>query len=160
MNYSGIIFCDSSNGEGIRTTLFVSGCSHACLGCHNQTTWNYKFGEEFSEEVLVKLLDSIDNPYSSGLSLSGGDPLAMKNRAEVCQIVKAFRERFGSTKTIWCWTGYTLDELLEQGDENTSFIIENIDVLVDGLFVESLKDPLLKWRGSQNQRILTKGVNF
>ena len=154
MNYSKIEQCDVVNGAGVRTTLFVSGCSHACAGCHNKPTWNYKAGLEFTNETLAYLLDCVDSEWVNGLTLSGGDPLAEKNRKEVANIVKAFRDRFGDTKDIWCWTGYTLVELVSQHDVVLSYLLSEIDVLVDGRYVQELKDPSLQWRGSKNQEVI------
>lgn len=154
MNYAKIEKCDVVNGPGIRTTLFVSGCTHACPSCHNKEAQNFRFGQKFTQQTLEELLEVCSDEFCSGLTLSGGDPLHPTNILDVAHIVKAFRYRFGNTKNIWCWTGYTLEGLRNRCDFAVSYLLENIDVLVDGPFVEALKDPALKWRGSSNQRIL------
>lgn len=154
MHYSKIEYCDVVNGQGARTTLFVSGCTHCCSGCHNKSTWNFKAGQEFTQETIDKILNSIDNDYVSGLTLSGGDPLNPKNLADVWELVIQFRYKFGNTKSIWCWTGYVLEDLQARNCQQTNDILLSIDVLVDGPFVESLKDPSLVWRGSSNQRVI------
>ena len=156
MNYAKIDKCDTANGEGVRVSLFVSGCSINCPGCFNKPAQDFKFGKEFSQDTLDEILNLCESPYISGLSLLGGDPLHPKNVPTISSLVKAFRQRFRDTKTIWCWTGYTLEQLKERGDPSISYILDNIDVLVDGPFVESLKDPSLSWRGSSNQRVLLK----
>jgi anaerobic ribonucleoside-triphosphate reductase activating protein len=160
MNHSKIEYCDCSNGVGVRTTLFVSGCTSMCLGCHNKSTWNFKAGQEFTQETIDKILDSIDNEYVSGLTLSGGDPLHPKNIPDVWELVIQFRSKFGNIKNIWCWTGYLLEDLQSRSCEQTDDILLSIDVLVDGKFVEALKDPSLQWRGSSNQRVLYRGKDF
>lgn len=163
MNYSKIEFADCSNGTGVRTTLFVSGCTHCCPSCHNKSTWNFKAGQEFTQETINKILDSIDNDYVAGLTLSGGDPLNPKNLADVWELVIQFRSKFGNTKNLWIWTGYTLEQLQSRvgyGYSQTSDILLCTDVLVDGKFVESLKDPSLQWCGSSNQRVLYRGKDF
>lgn len=156
MNYSAIIKDDLINGEGARVTLFVSGCSHGCPGCFNEETWDYRVGYKFTDEVLNELFTAADKSYISGLSLLGGDPLAPKNASTVIDICKKFKEHFPE-KTIWCWTGYTLEEVK---NNHAKEVLEYIDVLVDGKFVESLKDLSLPFRGSSNQQIVRKGVHF
>ena len=118
MHYSKIKHFDTANGPGIRTSLFVSGCENHCEGCFNPETWNKENGDLFTEEILEELLNSIDQPYCSGLSLLGGDPLAPYNLEEVKHIVETFRKKFGFSKNIWMWTGYLFEDkvsnLLEQ----------------------------------------------
>lgn len=160
MYYSKIEFCDCSNGIGVRTTIFVSGCTHACSNCHNQSTWNFKAGQEFTQETIAKILGSIDNDYVAGLTLSGGDPLHPKNIPAISSLVSQFRQHFGNTKDIWSWTGYTLEQLQERLCPSTKYLLSEVDVLIDGPFVEELKDVSLKWRGSSNQRVLQRGKHF
>lgn len=166
MNYGGLRECDVANGEGVRVTLFVSGCNHHCPGCFNQEAQAFDYGELFTEETLQKLLDACAKPEIAGLSLLGGEPMDPLNQWTVLGIIQAFRERFGSTKDIWLWTGYRYDDFLEanklynvyQGKANiplcTLEILKLIDVLVDGPFIEAQKNISLKFRGSSNQRIL------
>ena len=152
MRYSGITYPDVNNGEGCRVTLFVSGCTHHCKGCHNKETWNFNYGNIFTEDIKKKLFDIISKSYIKGLTLSGGDPLDSYD--EVLDLVKEFRSYFGETKDIWLYSGYTLEEILESGRGE---ILEYIDVLVDGPYIHELRDLTLEFRGSSNQRILYKG---
>lgn len=156
MNYQHIFKDDLINGEGVRVSLFVSGCSHGCENCFSPHTWDYRSGSLFTDEVLNELFTALDKPYISGLSLLGGDPLAPKNTSTVIDICKKFKERFPE-KNIWCWTGYTLEEVQ---NNHAKDILEYCDVLIDGKFVQELKDLTLPFRGSSNQRILKKGENF
>lgn len=156
MNYNAIVKDDLINGEGARVSLFISGCSHGCKGCFNEETWDYRFGHEFTDEVLNELLTALDKPYISGLSLLGGDPLMKKNIDEVLKICSVFKSRFPQ-KNLWCWTGYTLEEVKSN---HAAEILKYADVLIDGKFIEELKDLNLPFRGSSNQRILRKGVDF
>ena len=149
MKYSGITYPDVNNGEGCRVTLFVSGCTHRCKGCHNPETWNFNFGNEFNDEVKTKLFEIISKPYIKGLTLSGGDPLDSYD--DVLELVKDFRKYFGETKDIWVYTGYVIDDLLSLNKEE---ILDYIDVLVDGKYDEKQRDVSLPFRGSKNQRII------
>ena len=149
MKYSEITYPDVNNGEGCRVTLFVSGCSHRCKGCHNPETWNFDFGKDFNDEVKIRLFDIVSKPYIKGLTLSGGDPLDSYD--DVLDLVKEFRNRFGETKDVWVYTGYVIDDLLNLNKEE---ILEYIDVLVDGEYIEERRDVSLAFRGSKNQRII------
>ena len=149
MKYSEITYPDVNNGEGCRVTLFVSGCSHRCKGCHNPETWNFDFGKDFNDDVKNRLFDIISKPYIKGLTLSGGDPLDSYD--DILDLVKEFRNRFGETKDIWVYTGYVIDDLLTLNKEE---ILEYIDVLVDGEYIEEQRDVSLAFRGSKNQRII------
>jgi anaerobic ribonucleoside-triphosphate reductase activating protein len=149
MKYSEITYPDVNNGEGCRVTLFVSGCSHRCKGCHNPETWNFDFGKDFNDEVKIRLFDIVSKPYIKGLTLSGGDPLDSYD--DVLDLVKEFRNRFGETKDIWVYTGYVIDDLLNLNKEQ---ILDYIDVLVDGEYIEEQRDVSLAFRGSKNQRII------
>jgi anaerobic ribonucleoside-triphosphate reductase activating protein len=149
MKYSEITYPDVNNGEGCRVTLFVSGCSHRCKGCHNPETWNFDFGKDFNDDVKNRLFEIVSKPYIKGLTLSGGDPLDSYD--DVLNLVKEFREHFGELKDIWLYTGYMLDDLL---DLNKEEILDYIDVLVDGKYDESQRDVSLPFRGSKNQRII------
>lgn len=158
MNYAEIKYNDIANGLGIRTSLFVSGCRHACKGCFNEIAWDFNYGKELSEEVIENILTSIEAYYISGLSLLGGEPLDPKNQERVAYVIKKFREKFGNTKNIWCYTGYIYELDFKKGarayTEHIDFILDNIDILVDGPFIQELSDISLEFRGSSNQRII------
>ena len=159
MHYGNIKWNDIANGEGVRVSLFVSGCKNHCPFCFNPETWDFNYGNEFTEEVENKILDFIDKPWINGLTFLGGDPLEIENQKVVHDFVMRFRARFGDTKNIWAYTGYLFDKDLvrEDGKRHTEYtreILENIDVLVDGRFVNELKNLSLKFRGSSNQRII------
>lgn len=149
MKYGEITYPDVNNGEGCRVTLFVSGCSHRCKGCHNPETWNFDFGKDFNDDVKNRLFDIVSKPYIKGLTLSGGDPLDSYD--DVLELVKDFRKYFGETKDIWVYTGYVIDDLLSLNKEE---ILDYIDVLVDGKYDEKQRDVSLPFRGSKNQRII------
>ncbi len=157
MNYSGIKFCDMMNGEGLRTVLFVSGCSHHCKGCHNPQTHDPYSGNTFTISTMQTIMDNLRETWCAGLTLSGGDPLYHDNRDEILYIVKTVKNAFGEGKNIWLYTGYTWDELQSQirdGDATLAQILRHVDVLIDGRFVMERKKPGLRWRGSDNQKIL------
>lgn len=157
MNYAGIKYCDIANGLGCRTVLFVSGCRNQCKGCFQPHTWDFSYGEPFDEEIQKKILDSLEPAYVSGLTLLGGEPFEPENQKELVPFVRKVRERFPK-KNIWAFTGYLYDRDLVPGGkrytEDTEALLAMIDVLVDGPFVEELKDITLKFRGSKNQRVL------
>ena len=159
MNYATIKWTDIANGEGVRVSLFVSGCTHQCKNCFNQVAWDFNYGEPFTDEVAEKILKELEPFYISGLSLLGGEPLEPQNQQALLPFVREVKKRYPN-KTIWCYTGYTLDEkngLLVETDkntENTKELIALFDVLVDGAYVEELKDIRLKFRGSANQRVI------
>lgn len=136
------------NGPGIRTVVWVAGCRHKCKGCHNPETWNFNYGEKYSEKHLEQILSYLEKDHISGLTVSGGDPLDYMNITEVRQICKAVKERFPN-KSVWIYTGHVYE------DYKTDSIMDYIDVLIDGEFVEELKNkPKAKWRGSSNQRLI------
>ena len=151
MKVAGFYDESISNGEGWRAVLFVSGCPHHCPGCHNKEAQDFNYGHEFNEEEILNKIK--ENSILKGITISGGEPLCKENINEVhkfIQDVKKIRPNFN----VWCYSGYTLDELLARNDESTNSCLNDIDVLVDGEFVQSKKDPTLKFRGSSNQRIL------
>lgn len=156
MNFHRIYKNDMVNGEGIRTTLFVSGCEHACRGCYNKSTWSPDSGQPFTYEHMADILESLEPDHVSGLSLSGGDPLHPANVHTIWMLIYHVRKKFGKTKDIWLWTGYTKDEVMAlpggHGVEARN-ILREVDVLIDGKFVEELHDPELAFRGSSNQVI-------
>ena len=158
MNYSGIIGSDIANGEGVRVSLFVSGCTHHCKGCFNPDTWDFAAGKPFTEKTQDFIIAELDHPWIAGLTLLGGEPMEPENQRSLAPFLHRVRARFGSSKNIWCYTGCVLERDLQQESrwrtEVTDELLSMIDVLVDGPFVESLKDITLRFRGSSNQRIL------
>lgn len=156
MNYQSIVKDDLVNGEGVRCSLFVSGCSLGCIGCFNKKAWDYRSGTLYTDLIEDEIMIELSKSYISGLSLLGGDPLMPKNFESVLQLCKKVLVLF-PTKNIWCWSGYTLDEIK---DNHANEILQYIDVLVAGRFVESEKNLKLPFRGSNNQVILKRGIDF
>ena len=149
MNYSLIREMDISNGPGVRVSLFCSGCEFHCKNCFNPQTWNFDNGKKFDDNTLEQILELMDKPYVTGLSLLGGEPLHPRNVDEIHKIVLAVKNKF-PTKTIWIWSGFVYENL---NDKQLS-CVKDADVLVDGQFVDELKDFRLKYRGSSNQRVI------
>ncbi len=147
MNYAKIKPVDVANGEGVRVSLFVSGCSHRCKGCFNAELWDYHAGQQFKFKVIDEILNLCSKSYIRGLSLLGGEPLDPHNLPCTTAIAQLFKSRFPN-KTIWCYTGYKWEQVKDL------HIMKYVDVLVDGKFVQELADPRLKFRGSSNQRII------
>lgn len=158
MNLLKIDHFDDKNGVGSRMTIFVAGCPHKCEGCFNVVSWSYLAGYECTQEVISNFLDRFekDKDFLTGLSILGGEPLAPRNYEGVMDICRQFKQRFPD-KDIWVWTGYTLEEIKEH-PQNSALSL--IDTLVDGRFKESLKDTELAFRGSSNQRILNRGIDY
>jgi anaerobic ribonucleoside-triphosphate reductase activating protein len=154
MYYGRILEEDIADGTGIRLALFVSGCERKCPGCFQPETWNFKFGKPFTNETLDTLVEMIDKDYYSGLTILGGEPLNPQNRHQVADIIKAMRQNMRSDQTIWIYSGYYLNDLLKENDADIEYILNNIDTLVDGPFIQEQKDLTLKFRGSANQRII------
>ncbi len=157
MYYGEIKNCDIANGAGVRVSLFVSGCRNHCPGCFQPETWDFSFGRPYTEETEQEILDMLAPAYVDGLSLLGGDPFEPENQRELMPLIRKFKERYPD-KTIWAYTGYLLEDLLSgEGHpccEVTKEMVEAIDVLVDGKFIEAEKDISLQFRGSRNQRLL------
>ncbi len=164
MNYLKIEHDDVCNGIGIRCTIWFTGCSHKCTGCFNKETWDENSGIEFNIEAKKELFDELSKDYISGITFSGGDPLHKNNIIEVNNIIQEIKKQFPN-KTIWLYTGYTWEELspntLIRGiDEESTIhnvranIIKSCDVVVDGPYIDDLRDITLKWRGSSNQRVI------
>lgn len=157
MNYATIKKCDVANGPGVRVSIFVSGCNHHCKGCFNQEAWDFKYGNEFTEKEEKEVMEALKPDYIKGLSLLGGEPLELKNQEGLLPIVKKAKELYPD-KPIWCYTGFKFDEQVLDGmantNETTSELLKYLDYVVDGKFVEELKNPSLKFRGSSNQRII------
>ena len=153
MNYIKIKNYDIANGDGVRTSLFVSGCDLHCRGCFNKESWDLNAGQFFSRKVKKELFKNLKLDYIKGLSLLGGDPFNPNNVKDIACLVEDTKRLFPN-KTIWVWSGYTLEELNARKDQYTKEILDNIDVLVDGRFIEEEKDLSLRFRGSRNQRLI------
>lgn len=147
MNYHNITHDDMLNGDGLRTVLWVSGCTHHCKECQNPITWDPQGGIPFDEDAENELFSKLSKDYISGITFSGGDPLHPNNRETILRLAKRVREELPE-KTIWLYTGYLFDDI------KTLDIIKYLDVIVDGKYVEKLRDITLKWRGSSNQRVI------
>ena len=157
MNYATIKKTDVANGPGVRVSLFVSGCTHHCKGCFNSVAWDFQYGQAYTLETEQEILQALAPDYIRGLSLLGGEPMEPQNRATVLSLVKKVREIY-PRKTIWCYTGYTLEsDLLSESRarcECTDEMLSLIDVLVDGEFIEAQKNISIAFRGSENQRLI------
>ena len=157
MNYASIRECDITNGDGVRVSLFVSGCTHHCKGCFNPEQWSFEAGETFTSEVEDRILELLAPSHIAGLSILGGEPMEPENQRALVPFLRRVKAEL-PTKDIWCYTGCVLeDELLKESHwrtEVTDEMLSYIDVLVDGPFIEELKNVSLKFRGSSNQRIL------
>ena len=159
MNYAKIRKCDVANGPGVRVSLFVSGCNHHCKNCFNREAWDFNYGEKFTEKQEEQIIEDLKPDYITGLSLLGGEPFEQTNQEGLAPLVEKVKQTYPNKK-IWCYTGFTFDkQILGQmiGEENrdtTKQMLKNIDYIVDGRFVEELKDPKLQFRGSSNQRII------
>ena len=157
MYYGEIKNCDIANGVGVRVTLFVSGCTNHCKNCFQPQTWDFCFGEEFTEEVEERILKMLAPDYIDGLTVLGGEPMEPKNQDAVYEFIIKVKERFPN-KTVWVFSGFTYEELLDENayphTDVTEKILDIIDVLVDGRFKEELKDITLRFRGSSNQRLI------
>lgn len=157
MNICEIITADSANGCGMRVSVFVSGCLNHCPGCFQPETWDFGYGRTYTPEIEQYILDELAHPYYSGLTLLGGDPMEEPNQRALLPLVKRIRKELPD-KNIWAYTGYIYDKDLISGGKRyfdvTDELLDNIDVLVDGPFIQNLKNISLKFRGSENQRII------
>ncbi len=157
MNYAQIKNCDIANGEGVRVTLFVSGCTNRCEGCFQPETWDFSFGQPFTKETEDKLIGMLAPSYINGLTLLGGEPFEPQNQRALLPFVKRVRETYPQ-KNIWAFSGFTLEQLLNQSPhprcEATDELLSLIDVLVDGKFILAQKNIRLRFRGSENQRVI------
>lgn len=147
MRYGAIKKTDIANGEGVRVSLFVSGCENHCQGCFNPETWSFDYGEDFDRRVMYDLIEALSPDYISGLSVLGGEPLDPRNVETVCKICDTVKVIYPA-KSIWVYTGYSYEDVKDLE------ILKYIDVLVDGRFIEAEKDISLQFRGSRNQRII------
>ncbi len=157
MYFGEIKNCDIANGEGVRVTLFVSGCTNHCKGCFQPETWDFCYGRPFTEETEAELLRLLAPDYVNGLTLLGGDPFEPENQRALTPFLQSVRTAY-PRKTIWAYTGFTYEQLLEDGShprcEVTDRMLSLLDVLVDGPFVEKLHDISLRFCGSSNQRLI------
>ncbi len=159
MNYAAIKKNDIANGEGIRTTLFVSGCRNRCPGCFQPETWSFDYGQPFTEEVANAVFDTFKNPVVRGLTILGGEPMEPENQTALLPFLKEFKTRFPN-KTVWLFTGNTIEELTAGVGNHykclpiTEELLSLVDILVDGRFEESKKRLGLRFRGSSNQRVI------
>ena len=156
MNYGSIKFCDIANGIGIRTVLFVSGCTHRCKGCFQPETWDFSYGQPYTSETEREILASLAPSYIHGLTLLGGEPMEPDNQRALLPLLRRLKADY-PTKTVWCYSGYTYEELTGQSRarcEVTDELLGYVDVLVDGEFVLEKRNISLRFRGSENQRLI------
>ena len=157
MNYADIKKIDVANGEGVRVSVFVSGCNHHCKGCFNQCAWDFNYGKEFSEKEEQQIIEYMNHDYISGLSLLGGEPLEPRNQEGLLPLVKKVKKKFPN-KNIWCYTGFDFEKdvvgKMAKDNETTRELLKYIDIIVDGKFEENKKDLKLQFRGSSNQKIV------
>lgn len=157
MNYANIKEHDTANGQGVRVSLFVSGCTHHCKGCFNKETWDFCYGKKYGLEEEDRIIKACEPTYIKGLSVLGGEPFEKANQKDVCALMKRFKNTYPN-KDIWCYSGYLFDvDMIEGGKiftEWTKTMLDQIDYLVDGEFVEEQKNLRLKFRGSANQRVI------
>ena len=158
MHYGELKTCDIANGTGVRVTLFVSGCTNRCPGCFQPQTWDFCYGHPYTDQTQAQIFAELDKSYVDGLTLLGGEPFEPANQPTLVALLRQVKERYPS-KSVWCFTGFRLDEeLLAEGayprTEYTDEMLSYIDILVDGRFMQELKDISLQFRGSRNQRII------
>lgn len=156
MNYGAIKKCDIANGVGVRTVLFVSGCTHHCKGCFQPETWNFDYGEKYTKETEDEIIESLRPDYVDGITLLGGEPFEPESQRELVKLLRRIKKELPQ-KTVWSFSGYTYEELT--GDsravcEVTNEMLSMLDVLVDGEFVEAKRNISLRFRGSENQRLI------
>lgn len=152
MKYNTIKYFSTVNGEGTRTAIFVSGCRNHCKGCFNQIAWDFDYGKELTDDIIDKILESIEPIYIHGISILGGEPLDERNQEGVWHIIEKFRNKFGDTKDIWMWSGFYYENIPET--EYKEKILSEVNTLVDGPFVSGLYNINLVFKGSSNQHIL------
>ncbi len=151
MHYGMIKNVDIADGPGVRVSLFVSGCRHRCEGCFQPETWDFNYGEEFTDITIQQIISMMDKPFVRGLTLLGGEPFEPENRRDLVKLLKRVRWQVPD-KNVWAYSGYTYSEILKM--EEPIPMLEYIDVLVDGPFILSRRDITLRFRGSANQRII------
>ena len=154
MNYATIKNCDIANGPGVRVSLFVSGCTHRCPGCFNEVAWDFDYGEPFTQETIDRILAMLKPDYIQGLTLLGGEPFEPQNQEAVVNLLRQVKQNYPN-KSIWAFSGYLFEKDILSGRlGDTSEYLSYLDVLVDGPFVESKKNLSLRFRGSENQRLI------
>ncbi len=157
MNYGEIKKADIANGTGVRVSLFVSGCRNHCKNCFNKDTWDFKYGRAFTKEIFDEIVEALSKNFISGLTLIGGEPFEPENQRVLVNVAKEVKRLFPQ-KDIWCYTGFTFEDIIygkcRAKCEVTEEFLSYIDVIVDGKFIEEQKDISLKFRGSKNQRII------
>lgn len=160
MNWAEIKYNDIANGEGVRTSLFVSGCRHHCKDCFNQVTWDFGYGNLFTEQTMNDIFESVDHDWINGISLLGGEPFEPENQKVLLPFLIMFHERFPK-KDVWCYSGFTIEQILGKTEQKSRAytnisqeMLEQIDILVDGPYIDELHSIILKFRGSSNQRVI------
>ena len=156
MNYATIKNCDIANGPGVRVSLFVSGCTHHCKGCFNEVAWNFDYGQPFTSETIQTILDMMKPGYIKGLTLLGGEPFEPQNQGPIVELLRQVKKTYPD-KSIWAFSGYLFEKITSHtlGDwAVTREFLSSLDVLVDGPFVEEKKNLALRFRGSENQRLI------
>ena len=154
MNYATIKNCDIANGPGVRVSLFVSGCTHRCPGCFNEVAWDFDYGEPFTQDTIDSILEMLRPSYIKGLTLLGGEPFEPQNQGAAVELLRQIRKEMPQ-KSIWAFSGYLFDKDILSGRlGDTSEYLSYLDVLVDGPFIESKKNLSLRFRGSENQRLI------
>ena len=158
MNYSAIKDCDIANGPGVRVSFFVSGCNIRCKGCFNSEAWDFNAGKPFTTKTLNDVIEMLKPDYIKGLTILGGEPYDKHNRYDVMYLMSRVRQVYGDTKSIWVFSGYTFEDhhfrFIPRHNLDAYNFMRLVDVLVDGPFIEDLKNLRLKFRGSENQRII------
>lgn len=157
MNYAAVKKVNIANGIGVRYCLFVSGCTNHCKNCFQPETWNFDYGYKFDKNVEDEIINDLKKDFYDGLTILGGEPFEFENQKGLIDLIIRMKKE-NPDKTIWIYTGFLYEDLLPGGcrynSDTTDYILDNIDVLVDGKFVEDLKNPALKYKGSSNQRII------
>ena len=156
MNYATIKNCDIANGPGVRVSLFVSGCTHHCKGCFNEVAWDFDYGEPFTQQTIRTILDMMKPGYIKGLTLLGGEPFEPENQGPIVELLRQVKKTYPD-KSIWAFSGYLFEKITSRtlGDwAVTREFLSSLDVLVDGPFVEEKKNLALRFRGSENQRLI------
>ena len=157
MNYATIKNCDIANGPGVRVSLFVSGCTHHCKGCFNEVAWDFEYGQPFTQDTINMILDMMSPDRIRGLTLLGGEPFEPQNQGPVLELLRQIKEKYPN-KSIWAFSGYLFDRDILAGRlgdwEITREYLSYLDVLVDGPFIQSKKNLSLRFRGSENQRLI------
>ena len=152
MNYNKIRKMDISNGPGVRVSIFMQGCAFNCKECFNPETHDFNGGKEFNDDTIDEILKLCDNENVKGLSILGGEPMHPKNVEGTAKLAKTFKEKYPD-KNVWVWSGFQFDKDLKNNEQDKE-ALKYIDVLVDGQYVDALRNPTLKWRGSSNQRVI------